>query len=217
MLEIFKFYPKKILCNERVFFSTKSNSFNNKNLIYNTMKKATIIISSLFLFTLLFSTQATAQKFSDLDVSPLDIASYPSNYKDSNKKIKIIYSRPQLKGRSLDQLAPNGKIWRTGANEAAELILYADFYLGKTLLKAGTYTLATIPGENEWTIIVNSDLNTWGAYFYNEANDVARISVPVTRSNSSIEAFSIAFAKSDGSVDMYMAWDTLQVKIPFKN
>jgi len=181
------------------------------------MKRPVIIISSILILSLLFTTHISAQKFSDLDVSPMDISSYPSNFRESNKQLKIIYSRPQLKGRTLEKLAPNGKIWRTGANEAAELILYSDFYLGETLLKAGTYTLATIPGEKEWTIIINSDLNTWGAYFYNETNDVARISVPVSSGDYSIEAFSIAFDESDNGVNMHLAWDTLRVMVPFKN
>mgnify|MGYP000555724799 CR=1 FL=1 len=93
----------------------------------------------------------------------------------------------------MGKLAPNGEVWRSGANEAAELTLYADMTLGDRIVKAGTYTLATIPREKEWTIIVNSGLNTWGSYFYKEANDVARIKVPVTMANESLEAFSIAF------------------------
>lgn len=181
------------------------------------MKKTTLIFSTLFVITFLVPTNSTAQKFSDLDVSPLDIASYPTSYRDSNKQIKVIYSRPQLKERSLSKLAPNGTIWRTGANEATELVLYQEFRLGDTQVKAGNYTLTTIPGEKEWTIIINSDLNIWGAYFYNEANDVARISVPVSHGDNPIEAFSIAFTEADNGVDMHLAWDTLRVVIPFKN
>ena len=179
------------------------------------MKKFTTITTIVFAFLMALSTQVNAQKFSELDVSPLDIASFPSSYKDSNKQMKIIYSRPQLKGRSLSELAPNGEVWRTGANEAAELVLYTDFKLGDTTLKAGTYTLATIPGEKEWTIIINSDLNTWGSYFYKEANDAARISVPVTTANESLEAFSIAMEGSDNGVIMHLGWDTVRVAVPF--
>jgi len=181
------------------------------------MKKSTFIFSTFILFSLLFTTNSSAQKFSDLDVSPLDISSYPTSFRDSNKQIKIIYSRPQLKERSLDKLAPNGTIWRTGANEATELVLYQDFNIGDTQVNAGTYTLSTIPGEKEWTIIINSDLNTWGAYFYNEANDVVRISVPATMGDTSIEAFSIAFTEAENGVDMHLAWDTVRVVVPFKN
>lgn len=179
------------------------------------MKKRTFISGLALSLLMLFGSQIHAQKFSELDKSPMDAASYPSNYKDSNKLIKVIYSRPQLKGRSLSKLAPNGEVWRTGANEAVELTLYTDMNLGDTRISAGTYSMATIPGESEWTIIVNSDLNTWGAYYYKEANDVARITVPVQKGNKSIEAFSIAFTDSDKGVDMHLGWDTVRVKVPF--
>jgi hypothetical protein len=87
--------------------------------------------------------------------------------------------------------------------------------LGDSTLKAGTYTLATIPGEKEWTIIINSDLNTWGSYFYKEANDVARIMVPVTKGKESIEAFSIVFDESANGINMHLGWGTVRVSIPF--
>ena len=180
-----------------------------------TMRKRTLITSIAFVFTLLLCTNLQAQKFSSLDKSPMDVAAFPSDYKDSNKLIKIAYSRPQLKERSLSKLAPNGAVWRTGANEAAELTLYADMKLGSTMVKAGTYTVATIPGEKEWTIIINSDLNTWGSYFYKEANDVARITVPVTMADESLEAFSIAFTEGKSGIDMHLGWDKVRVKVPF--
>lgn len=165
---------------------------------------------------MVLSTSMTAQEFSDLNKSPMDIASYPSSYKNANKQMKIIYSRPQLKGRSLEKLAPNGKVWRTGANEATELVLYTDYTLGGKTLKAGTYSLYTIPGDKEWTVIINSDLNTWGAYYYKEKNDVARIKVPVKTAKESLEAFSIALV-DDGNkgVIMHLGWDTVRIEIPF--
>jgi len=164
---------------------------------------------------MMVSTNMQAQKFSSLDKSPLDIASYPSIYKNSDKEMKVIYSRPQLKNRTLSKLAPNGKVWRTGANEAAELVLYKDFNIGGTAVKAGTYSLFTIPGDKEWTVILSSDLNVWGSYSYNKANDVARINVPVSTNTDSIEAFSIALEEGEKGVDMYLAWSTIIVKVPF--
>ena len=177
------------------------------------MKKFTTIA---FVFLMVLSTSITAQEFSDLNKSPMDIASYPSSYKEANKQMKIIYSRPQLKGRSLEKLAPNGKVWRTGANEATELVLYTDFTLGDKTLKAGTYSFYTIPGEKKWTIIINSDLNTWGSYTYNDKNDVARIKVPVTAGKKSLEAFSITLA-DDGNkgITMHLGWDKVRVAVPF--
>lgn len=179
------------------------------------MKKSTFFTAITFVFMTLLSFSVNAQNFSDLDKSPMDVASFPTSYKESNKLVKVTYSRPQLKGRDLGTLAPNGKVWRTGANEAAEITLYSDMELGGTTVKAGTYSLFTIPGDKEWSIILSSDLNVWGSYFYKKANDVARIIVPVKEGKKSIEAFSMAFEKSDKGLNLHMGWGTLRVSVPF--
>lgn len=179
------------------------------------MKSKNLLTSALMAFLFLFAVQANAQKFSDLDKSPMDVASFPTSYKDANKLIKIQYSRPQLKGRELSKLAPNGEVWRTGANEAAELTLLVDMKLGGTLVKAGTYTFYTIPGDKEWTAIINTDLNVWGSYFYQDGSDLARLSVPVSNDGKSLEAFSITFSESDSGVDMHLGWGTMRVTVPF--
>ncbi|WP_452222843.1 DUF2911 domain-containing protein [Lacinutrix chionoecetis] len=179
------------------------------------MKKSKLITSIAFAFMMFLSFNVTAQDFAPLDKSPLDAASFPTSYKESNKLVKVIYSRPQLKGRSLDKLAPNGKVWRTGANEAAEITFYVDMKLGDTTIKAGTYSLFTIPGEKEWTVILSNDLNVWGSYSYDKTNDVARITVPATMGEDSLEAFSITFEKSDDGVHMHLGWDKVRVAVPF--
>ncbi len=178
------------------------------------MKQKFIILLALTL-SLTITDSLYAQKFSDLDKSPMDVAAYPSSYRVSEKAIKVAYSRPQLKGREVASLAKPGNVWRTGANEAAELTLYTDMKLGGTMVKAGTYSFFTIPGESEWTAIISSDVNVWGAYSYNEANDVARITVPATTEKESLEAFSISFSESDNGVDMHLGWGTTRVKVPF--
>ncbi|WP_452597202.1 DUF2911 domain-containing protein [Pontimicrobium sp. MEBiC01747] len=179
------------------------------------MKKSSFFTATTFVFMTLLSFSVNAQNFSGLDKSPMDVASFPTSYKESNKLVKVTYSRPQLKGRALSKLAPNGKVWRTGANEAAEITLYTDMKLGGTTVKAGTYSLFTIPGDKEWTIILSTDINVWGSYFYNEANDVARINVPATTGKESLEAFSMAFEKSKNGLDLHMGWGTLRVTVPF--
>ncbi len=177
------------------------------------MKKLVTIM--LMAVAMVFTNEVNAQEFSGLDKSPADIASYPSSYKVSDKLIKVVYSRPQLKGRSLEQLAPTGKVWRTGANEAAEITLYKDMMFGDTSVKAGTYSLFTVPGENEWTVILNSKLNQWGAYSYDESADVARASASVSKGSDPVEAFSIAYKEVDGGVHMVMAWGNVMVAVPF--
>ena len=170
-----------------------------------------LITTIAFAFVMLLSTNMNAQKFPGLDKSPMDAASFPSSYKVADKAVKVVYGRPQLNGRSLSELAPNGKQWRTGANEAAEITFYKDMTVGGKSVKAGTYTMSTIPGDKEWTIILSSDLNVWGAYFYNEANDVVRITAKASTGSDSLEAFSIMF---DDKCTMHMGWGNVRVEVP---
>ncbi|MGB5497624.1 MAG: DUF2911 domain-containing protein [Maribacter sp.] len=176
------------------------------------MKK--LFALSILMLALVFTTNISAQKFSGLDKSPMDMATYPSSYKVSDKAVRVTYSRPQLKGRSVSELAPAGQVWRTGANEASEITFYKDAKVGGTDVKAGTYSLFTIPGEGEWTVILNSNLNQWGAYSYDKKADVARVSASTSSDSESMDAFSIAFKEVDGGAHLVMAWGTTRVAIP---
>jgi hypothetical protein len=175
------------------------------------MKKSTLFSTIAFAFMLLLSSNVNAQKFPGLDVSPLDLAAYPS--RGADKVIKVFYSRPQLKGRTIGtDLAPYGKLWRTGANDATEIIFLSDVKFGSKVIKAGTYSLFTIPNEKEWTIIISSDTNNWSTSGYKESNEVARVIVPATKGDESIEAFAIAF---DEKGTMHLGWGTTRVAVPF--
>lgn len=170
---------------------------------------------ALMVITMVFSTEAVAQDFSGMDKSPLDNAFYPSDYKVSDKVVRITYGRPQLKGRAISELAPAGDVWRTGANEAPEITFYKDVNFGGKDVKAGTYALLTIPGEKEWTVILHSNLNQWGSYFYkDEASDVARVMGSVSAGDEALEAFSIAFKEVEGGAHMVMGWGTTRVAVP---
>jgi len=178
------------------------------------MKKSTLLTTMAFAFAMLLTTNVNAQKFPGLDKSPMDAAIYRTD-RNAPPVAKIVYSRPQLKGRSLDKLAPNGKMWRTGANEGTEITLYKDVTMGGKSVKAGTYTLTTIPGDGEWTVVLNSNLNVWGggAFGYNEDTEVTRFTAKASKGDESIEAFAIAFDK-DGNI--HMAWGNVRVAIPMK-
>ena len=176
------------------------------------MKK--LFALSILMLALVFTTNSSAQKFSGLDKSPMDIAAFPSSYKISDKAVRLTYSRPQLKGRSISELAPAGEVWRTGANEAAEITFYKDTNVGGTDVKAGTYSLFTIPGEGEWTVILNSNLNQWGAYSYDKGADVARVKAGTSAAEESLDAFSMAFKEVDGGTHLVMAWGTTRVALP---
>jgi len=174
------------------------------------MKKI-ILLVAVFALTIGFSNQAIAQNFKGLDKSPMDIASFPSNYRVSEKVIKIIYSRPQLKGRSLEKLAPLGKKWRTGANEATEVTFYKDVIFGGAAVKAGTYTMYAVPGKATWTVALSSQLNVWGVYFHKDENDVAKVTIPVKQTEENLDVFSIAI---DEDMTINMGWGTTLISIP---
>ncbi len=166
----------------------------------------------LFLVAIILGVFSTnAQKFRGLDKSPADIAAYPLGYKNPNKIVKVVYSRPQLKGRTVESLAKPGEVWRTGANEAVEIRFYKDVVFGGKKVKAGTYSLFTIPGAKKWTVILNSDTNVWGAYSYKKENDVVRVEADVTKAKEFVEAFSITF---DKEMNLYMAWGETLVTVP---
>ena len=166
---------------------------------------------------ILFSTQsATAQEFPKVDVSPMDLAIARAD-RNAPPMARVIYSRPQLKGRELSKLAPNGKVWRTGANEATELTLYNTMMLGGKKLEAGTYTLYTIPGENNWTVIINSETNAWGSYSYKEEKDLVRIEVPKRDSAAATEALSMVFRPESNGTTLLIGWDRMYIEVPFKN
>ena len=174
--------------------------------------KSTILFCA---FALMTSQLTFSQEFKKLDKSPMDVASYPTSYKISDKTVKVTYSRPQLKGRALSKLAPTGEVWRTGANEAAQITFYKPMMAGKTLIKSGTYSLFTIPGEKEWTVIINSEINLWGAYYYNQKYDVATMHATITKGET--EAFSIAFTEVDNGIEMHLGWGPVIATTNFTN
>ena len=176
--------------------------------------KNSILTLAFFIITLISSPQLTAQNFKGLDKSPMDVAAFPSSYKISDKIVKVTYSRPQLNGRDLMKLAPAEKIWRTGANEAAEITFYKNVIFGGKALKAGTYSLFTIPSvSGDWTVIINSARNVWGSYYYKQDQDVIRVSGKTSKSDENIEAFSMMF---DKDMTLKMGWGMTVISVPIE-
>ncbi|MEQ9440459.1 MAG: DUF2911 domain-containing protein [Cyclobacteriaceae bacterium] len=177
------------------------------------------LLSTVCLFVLT-ATVSLAQDFRGLDQSPLDIAYYPDNFAHDRKPgekaaIKVVYSRPQMKGREIfGEKVPYGEVWRVGANEATEVKFYEDVTIGGKSLSAGTYALFSIPNEDEWTIIFSDDLDYWGAYSYKEANDVLRVTAPVSSLDQPVEAFTIQFTEDGQQAVMQLAWENTVAKLP---
>lgn len=130
--------------------------------------------------------------------------------------IELSYNRPSMKGRKIfGGLVPYGEVWRTGANTATKLTFSTDVKLGGANVPAGSYALYTIPGADEWTVILNKVTGQWGAYQYDAANDLVRIKAqPVALANP-VETFGIGFADlRDNSATMYLTWE--KVRVPVK-
>jgi hypothetical protein len=147
--------------------------------------------------------------------SPLAIVS--TRYKDCY--FKVTYSQPHKRGREIyGKLVPFGKVWRTGANEATELLITKNIQVNGTLLKSGTYTLFTIPEADHWTIIISADVGLWGSYNYNESQDVMRFQVPVGEipGNVVYEAFTIQLDQRNEVADLLILWDKTRISIPIK-
>ncbi|MBD2752451.1 DUF2911 domain-containing protein [Spirosoma validum] len=171
------------------------------------MKKLVLVFT--FLFAMVSVVQAQDKK---APASPKITVESP------DKNIKVIYGQPSKKGRVIfgadgsSSLEKYGKVWRTGANEATEVTFKSDVMFGGKMVKAGTYTLFTIPGEKEWSVILNSTLGQWGAYDYDKikGTDVATIKVPVSMNKTPIEKLTITPANSSIAI----AWDNMTISVP---
>lgn len=172
-----------------------------------------------YCFAQLIVLSAWSQSFRGADKSPLDFAYFPDNFAhdrkgDEKALVRVTYSRPAKNGREVfGKLIPYGKVWRTGANENTEIKFYQDATIQGKKVKAGTYSLFSIPGESEWTIILNTDLDYWGAFKYKQENDVVRFTVTPNKSDTVIENFSIQFPKGSEAI-LRMGWDTTVVELP---
>lgn len=145
--------------------------------------------------------------------SPLAIAAI--RYKDAY--IKITYSQPVKRAREIfGKLVPYNEVWRTGANEATEITTTKNIQINGTLLKAGTYSIFTIPQKDKWTIIINSEVGLWGAYNYNSKLDVMRFDVPVMQSDVVYESFTMEFNHRNEVADLLLYWDKIKISIPVK-
>lgn len=134
--------------------------------------------------------------------------------------IKVVYSRPLARDRKIfGELVPFDKLWRTGASDCTVITTSEDIAFGSNILKAGSYSLFTIPSKNEWTIIVNTDVKLHGESGYDEKKDVFRFTVPAEKSSNFYETFTIELndINSKGEAFLKIVWENTMVKIPIKS
>ena len=135
--------------------------------------------------------------------------------------ITVFYNRPFKREREIfGKLVPYDKVWRTGANEATTFETNKDLKIEGSTLKAGKYSLWTIPGEETWTVIFNSEHGQWGINSDGQANrnpekDILKVDVLAVRQERVFEQFTIAFEKAGEDLEMVLIWDTTLVAVPF--
>jgi len=155
--------------------------------------------------------------------------------------ITITYSRPAVKGRTIfsdappamaaraqgeatlddqnkrqkgEPITPYGHVWRAGANEATMFQVTDDVLINGQPLKAGTYSLETIPGKDEWTIIFNNDPGQWGAFSYDEKKDALRVKTKPQTASDNQEWLLYTFDPvTDTSATVNLRWE--KVRVPF--
>ncbi|NML19775.1 DUF2911 domain-containing protein [Pseudoflavitalea sp. G-6-1-2] len=161
-----------------------------------------------------------------LDKSPMDMAYFPTEYpklKMANSNLeapiaRAIFSRPQKGGRRIfGEVVKYGSTWRMGANEASELEFFRDVNIkGKTVPK-GRYVIYAIPYENEWTIILNNDLYTWGLKI-DSTKDAYKFTIPIAKTNFPFEVFTMEFAPAEdkNNMQLIMEWDSIRAILPIK-
>lgn len=157
-----------------------------------------------------------------LDKSPMDMSYYPVDY--SKLKMtgaiteppiaRVIYSRPQKNNRTIfGDLIKYGQVWRLGANEATEIEFFRDVNITDKKVAKGRYVIYCIPQENNWTLVLNTDLYTWGLKI-DSTKDVNKFSIPVSKTRFPYELFTMEFEKANKGMQLDMEWDSVKASLP---
>ena len=166
--------------------------------------------------------EIAANTYASVDVSPMDMSYFPVDYpkiKMANANvpppvIRLIYSRPQLQRRALfNGILKYDEPWRLGANEASEITFYKNVTIQGKKIKAGRYIIYGIPHHDKWTIILNSNIDTWGLK-QDTTKDMVRFEIPISTNGTSLEYFTMVFEKTDTGANLVIAWSDIVAKLP---
>jgi hypothetical protein len=129
--------------------------------------------------------------------------------------VEVVYSRPSMRGRVVfGGLVPYGEVWRTGANNATRITFSTPITFQGKRVDAGTYELFTIPGKEEWTVILQKAAKQWGAYVYDQKNDVVRVTAKPVPHPEPVETFAFNFNNlRDDSATLNLVWDQTRVPV----
>ena len=133
--------------------------------------------------------------------------------------VSVEYSRPGAKGREIfGGLVSYGKMWRTGANKATKITFNENCVFGGAKVKKGSYSLFTIPGEKEWTVVLNKNTELWGVGEYDEENQVCSIVAKAINTKDFTESFTIDFGTFQSfSAIMSLKWANTKIDIKIES
>jgi hypothetical protein len=167
-------------------------------------------------------TPETVNAYAPVDASPMDMSYYPVDYpklKMANSNLslpvmRVIYSRPRLHGRKLfPNVLKYGEPWRLGANDATEIQFYRNVTIQNKQIKAGRYILYGILQPEKWSIVLNSDVDSWGLK-QDTTKDIQRFEIQVTHHNPALEYFTLVFEKINTGANLILGWDEELAKLP---
>lgn len=176
------------------------------------MKKTLTLLASLTLL-IFFQSSALAQR------GPAASPKATVKQVIGATTMDIVYSRPSLAGRDVNGMVNklNNGVWRTGANTNTLISFDKDVMIGGKALKAGTYSMWTVPGKSEWTIIISGHTDKWGTA-YDDSKDVIKFMADATTTGNSVETFRIDLTdfdnKAKDKANLELAWGDISVKIP---
>jgi hypothetical protein len=162
-----------------------------------------------------------ANPYAGVDVSPMDMSYLPADYpkitvKRSTPVARVIYSRPHKQGRKIfGSLVKYGELWRLGANEATEIEFFIPVKIQGKSIPKGKYIIYCVPDSTKWTIVLNSNLYSWGLTL-DPSMDLYRFVIPAEVKNQSVEYFSMIFQATATGADLVMAWDNVEARLPLQ-
>jgi hypothetical protein len=157
-----------------------------------------------------------------LDKSPMDMSYFPVDYPKLKMTgsiheppiARVIYSRPQKNNRTIfGNLVKYGSIWRLGANEASEIEFFRDVNITDKKVAKGRYIIYCIPQEDNWTLVLNSDLFTWGLKI-DSTKDEYKFNIPIAKTRFPYELFTMEFEKAGKGMQLNMEWDSVKASLP---
>jgi hypothetical protein len=166
-------------------------------------------LSHLLAIALSISTAADAQ------ITPQPSSSQTVTQGFGLGTITLNYSRPNVKGREIfGYVEPYNKVWRTGANSATVITFSDDVTLEGNKVAAGEYGLFTIPGQDQWTVILSKKAKQWGAYTYNQADDYLRFNVKPVKLQQPVETFALQFENMYPTTgELHLLWENTSLTI----